>query len=178
MKNYRVSAIKNFTPNVVTALLNIVLKSDALPLAQYVESLKPIYWEGNRSEEEIQSLMWDFEACTDDFRVYLYNYITDLFQFLSESHDMDSVIKSLIENLNQSEMPKKCDNFNKLHDSHEGKCTDCGGKVLNRDLSHTFEQPAGKSSTLPKYFNVGECSRDNSTDRTMGSLCWLIQIAL
>ena len=81
---------------------------------------------------------------------------------------MDSVIKSIIENLNQSEMPKKCDNCDKLYDSRKRKCTDCGGKVLNRDLSHTFEQPAGKSSTLPKYFNVGECSRDNPTDMTMG----------
>ena len=41
VKNYRVSTTKNLTPDVVTALLNIVLKSDALPLAQYVESLKP-----------------------------------------------------------------------------------------------------------------------------------------
>ena len=59
VKKYRVHSERNNSPTVVTAVINIELqqnKADAINI-QFIENLKPCYWQGTLTEEAIQCLM-------------------------------------------------------------------------------------------------------------------------
>ena len=95
VKKYRVHSERNNSPTVVTAVINIELqqnKADTKNI-QFIENLKPRYWQGTLTEEAIQCLMGkEIENACNDFREYRYCYLHSLFQFLSSSDDMENLI--------------------------------------------------------------------------------------
>ena len=59
VKKYQVHSETNNSPTVVTAVINIELqqnKADAIN-TQFIENLKPCYWQGTLTKEAIQCLM-------------------------------------------------------------------------------------------------------------------------
>ena len=84
VKKYRVHSERNNSPTVVTAVINIELQQnkDNAKDIQFIENLKPCYWQGTLTEEAIQCLMEkEIENACNDFREYRYCYLHSLFQF-------------------------------------------------------------------------------------------------
>ena len=99
-KLYRVSHVKNATPNVVTACINIPL---TMPSSQFKDlqrdaKLKPGNWQQGLSEEEIQNKMRErIEEGQQDFRVFRLNYITSVFKCMTPDFEemVDDKVKKI-----------------------------------------------------------------------------------
>ena len=167
VKNYRIKSDQNNKANVVTATVNIPLKSDSF--IQSKDDLKPGNWASGKSENDIQTQME--KAITDGeekFREYRYHYIVSIFEYLANSHDMDKAISESIGILNSSELKRVCSNSDCLtkYLARKLKCDECGSQVVQGDRSHHLSSTPVKK--LPKYFNVGEKNTINKTTLTMG----------
>ena len=102
VKSYRVQSERNNSPNVITAVINIELQKEknSKENIQYIKNLKPVYWQNNLAEPEIQKLMEkEIVETQNNFREYRYNYPFSLFKFLSASNDMDDLILKKISTL-------------------------------------------------------------------------------
>ena len=102
VKSYRVQSERNNSPNVITAVINIELQKEknSKENIQYIKNLKPVYWQNNLAEPEIQKLMEkEIVETQNNFREYRYNYLFSLFKFLSASNDMDDLILKKISTL-------------------------------------------------------------------------------
>ena len=102
VKSYRVQSERNNSPNVITAVINIELQKEknSKENVQYIKNLKPVYWQNNLAEPEIQKLMEkEIVETQNNFREYRYNYLFSLFKFLSASNDMDDLILKKISTL-------------------------------------------------------------------------------
>ena len=166
VKNYRIKQEKNSAANVITASLNIPLKSD--DFLQGMESLKPVTWGLDLDEGTIQERMEAMILSAEGkFREYRYHYITSLFQFLSTSSDMDHEIATSMEFLNTSELTRKCSNkdCDTLYGPRKLKCNKCGSPVVRRE--QVRETPTVEINKLPKYFYVGEENKFNKVDLKM-----------
>ena len=163
-KNYRVKADKNTSPTIITATINIPLKSDVY--LQSNESLKPGNWSNGTTELEIQNLM---EADINDslvhFREFRFNYIVSLFVYLSTSSDMDSEIEKSLQQLKNTELSRICSSCQKQYPARKQKCDACGSQVIRNDSAYSRNRDPAK--TMPKYFNIGECNNFNPSKITM-----------
>ena len=78
---YLVHSECNNSPNVITAVKNIELQKEEniKENIQYIENLKPGYWQKNLTEAEIQKLMEkEIMEAQNNFREYCYNYLVCL----------------------------------------------------------------------------------------------------
>ena len=116
VKKYRAHSERNNSPTAVTAVINIELqqnKADTKNI-QFIENLKPRYWQRTLTEEAIQCLMEkEIENAQNDFREYRCCYLRSLFQFLSSSDDMENLIVKEISNLELPSSNRCCRYCNK-----------------------------------------------------------------
>ena len=166
VKGYRVSACKSKSPNVITSCINIPWKINRA--LQLDSSLKPGTWVGNLTESEIQELM---EASIiegmNDFALYRYNYVCDLFDFLAGSKDMEENIEKEVERLSLPDQ-RVCEDCSKVFVlGRKRKCDGCGGKVFKKDNSTHDIPDVSVASKIPKYFNIGEALNPNHAKITM-----------
>ena len=127
VKSYRVQSERNNSPNVITAVINIELQKEknSKENIQYIKNLKPVYWQNNLAEPEIQKLMEkEIVETQNNFREYRYNYPFSLFKFLSASNDMDDLILKKISTLENPLSNRFCINWNKNYFNQKQKCDD------------------------------------------------------
>ena len=127
VKSYRVQSERNNSPNVITAVINIELQKEknSKENIQYIKNLKPVYWQNNLAEPEIQKLMEkEIVETQNNFREYRYNYLFSLFKFLSASNDMDDLILKKISTLENPLSNRFCINWNKNYFNQKQKCDD------------------------------------------------------
>ena len=81
VKSYRVPSERNNSLNVITAIINIELQKEqnSKENIQYIENLKPVYWQNNLTEPDIQKLMEkEIVEAQNNFQEYNYNYLFSL----------------------------------------------------------------------------------------------------
>ena len=166
MKNYRIKQEKNSSANVITACLGIPLKSN--DFLQGMDSMRPNTWGSELDESTIQERMETMITNAEEkFREYRFHYITSIFQYLSNSSDVDREIATSIEFLNRSELTRKCsnDDCDTMYGPRKLKCNKCGSSVVRRE--HIREAPIGEINQQPKYFYVGEVNKFNKIEPKM-----------
>ena len=145
------------TPTVITAVLNIPLKSkEDLSDLQYRCQFKPSQWHQYNSEALIQSKMdAEIENAETSFRNFRYNYITELMEFMHcSSVETDELIDEELKKLHESQYTRICDACDTLHLPRKQKCH-CGGRVIA--IERPPNSPSeGSTHNLPKYFHIGE----------------------
>ena len=167
-KAYRVSASKNRTPTVVTAVLNIPLQSDENIQQRY--ELRPTEWnrEGTIDEGDIQEQMLKvLEDSEIEFRNYRYNYIERILNYVASAKDMEVNIAEEIKRIDNAQFTRQCNDCSKLHLARKQKCS-CGGRVsalVGEDSQGTSASYV--KNNLPKYFSIGEILNMNSTDLSL-----------
>ena len=171
VKKYRVHSERNNSPTVVTAVINIELqqnKADTKNI-QFIENLKPRYWQGTLTEEAIQCLMGkEIENACNDFREYRYCYLRSLFQFLSSSDDMENLIVKEIYDLELPSSNRCCSHCNKVFYNRKVKCDDCGNVISKIKKADNSNESAPSLKAMPKYFEIGEINGPNHVQISMG----------
>ena len=163
-KSYRVSADQKRTPTVISAVLNIPLKShnvSSTPL-QHKPELKPSVWNNVKNEKEVQKKMEEvITTAENNFRSYRFRYVAEIMDYMERSNEMETRISDLISTLNNSKYTRKCTQCSELHLPRKQKCS-CGGKV------ESIETSSGNLSSfqdkIPKYFHIGEILDFNPSD--------------
>ena len=107
------------------------------------------------------------ETCEEDFRVYRFEYIKSMFEFLATAQDMDADIGKILEHLENSDLTRVCSSCGTLYRARKLLCDHCKGSVVAREISNVQDDNED-GSVLPKYFNVGEVNLDNRTHISMG----------
>lgn len=84
VKKYIVHSERNNSPTAVTAIINIELQQNEgdTKNIQFIENLKPDYWQGNLTKDVVQCLTEkEIEDAQSHFQEYCYYYLHSLFQF-------------------------------------------------------------------------------------------------
>ena len=164
-KNYRVSASKNSSPTVVTAVLNIPLKSEpSLYNIQDRNDLKPRHWAASTlDEEDIQERMQDIiDKSEEKFREYRFRYVGECLNYIQKETAMETAITQELQRLQNSNFTRKCNSCSMLHLPRKQKCP-CGGHISS--LQSIENQPSLQCRhKLPKYFSIGEILDYNPTE--------------
>ena len=169
-KSYRVSYVKNASPTVVTACIDIPLTNpnDAISGLQQKPELKPGTWGEGATEEEIQVLMEQkIQEGIEDFRGCRYNYLGQIIKFLASSRDMEKKINEEMEWLSKIVM-RVCENplCKEEYANNKRKCDLCQSKVYKESENPEIDD-LDCTSILPKYLEVGETLISNHVDIKM-----------
>ena len=168
-KSYRVNAQKNKTPTVVSAVLNIPLKSidSSMDDLQQREELKPKYWKKSKlREDEIQREMEKvIEEAEIKFRELRFNYVNAMLDYLSKSTEMENDVEKEVAQLKDSKYTQKCDACLMLHLPRKQKCI-CGGHVSSIE-TEGVKISGNYRNELPKYFSIGEILHHNPANVTL-----------
>ena len=134
---------------------------------QFIENLKPRYWQGTLTEEAIKCLMEkEIENACNDVREYRYCYLRSL--FLSSSDDMENLIVKEIFNLELPFSNRCCSHCNKEFYNRKVKCDDCGNVISKIKKVDNSNESAPSLKAMPKYFEIGEINAPNHVQISMG----------
>ena len=130
--SFRVRVDNNRTPTVISAILNIPLKStteETLDI-QYQSEFKPSAWASTtENEKTLQEKMESFISnAQDDFRPYRAQYISEMINYMYYSQEMNTLIDVELNKRKDSQYTRKCDECGTLHLPRKQKCH-CGGHV-------------------------------------------------
>ena len=153
--SFRVQTDNNRTPTVITAILNIPLKSTLeLMNIQYKSELQPSAWRPNESEKKLQDKMeMLLSKAEQDFRVYRAKYLDEIINYMYSSQDMNMLIDDELKKLSESQYTRKCDACGTLHLPRKQKCQ-CGGRVSSITQNTTTKVKC--TQEFPKYIHIGE----------------------
>ena len=172
VKTYRVHSERNNSPTVVTTVINIELQQNEADTEniQFIENLKPCYWQGNLTKKEIQYLMEkETENAQNNFREYCYCYLCSLFQFLSSSDGMENLTVKEISYLELPSSNRCCSHSNKEFYSRKVKCDDCGKLIISKTKkADNSDESTPSLKAMPKYFEIGEINSPNHDKTLMG----------
>ena len=101
----------------------------------------------------------------EDFRIYRFKYLTEIFTFLSKSGDMEEKINKKVQSLKSSKSNRKCDSCGTIYGGLKRKCDVCKDHVSKIVYD---EERIGYNDNLPKYFDIGQKTQHNPVSITMG----------
>lgn len=166
-KSYRVNADRKRTPTVISAVLNIPLKStNGLPSPlQNNPEYKPSTWSAVENEKYVQKKMEQIISDSEtNFRRYRFQYIAEIMDYMDKSNEMDDQISNLTRSLEKSQYTRICNECGDLHLPRKQKCS-CGGKVVAIQTSSA--NPHSFHNKFPKYLHIGEILNFNPSDTSL-----------